>query len=133
MTQKNLEQIIPLRNEIRQLKREIGGASVIHDVVQGSDKDFPYLEHYEVVQGCDDDTLLAKERVKYLVDKHNKLVRFIHDVEDSQMRQILRLRYIKGYKWQKIAFAIDRTDEGTPRKRTESFLKNSENSEKPML
>lgn len=36
----------------------------------------------------------------------NRLNRYIDSVEDSQMRQILTLRYIKQYSWYKIANEI---------------------------
>jgi len=36
----------------------------------------------------------------------NRLTRYINGIEDSQIRQILSLRYINGLSWQKIAFTI---------------------------
>ena len=53
----------------------------------------------------------------------NRLERFIQSVEDSQMRTILTLRYIKGLSWQRIAYAIGEYDEQYPRRKHNSFLK----------
>jgi len=36
----------------------------------------------------------------------NRLTRYINSVEDSQIRQILSLRYINGLSWVQIAFAL---------------------------
>ncbi len=36
----------------------------------------------------------------------SRLTRYINSVEDSQIRQILSLRYINGLPWQQIAFTI---------------------------
>ena len=52
----------------------------------------------------------------------NRLNRFIASVEDSQMRQILTLRYINHMTWQKIAFEIEETDESYPRRKHNAFL-----------
>ena len=52
----------------------------------------------------------------------NRLNRFIASVEDSQMRQILTLRYINRMTWQKIAFEIGEYDEQYPRRKHDKFL-----------
>lgn len=54
----------------------------------------------------------------------NKLNQYIQNVHDSEMRQILTLRYINGLSWQQIAFRIGYQDESVPRKRHNRFLKN---------
>jgi hypothetical protein len=66
----------------------------------------------------------------------NRLTRYINCVEDSQMRQILSLRYIHGLSWQKIAFTIGEHDEQYPRRKHNSFLskqKLDENDERSVL
>ena len=52
----------------------------------------------------------------------NRLNRYIATVEDSQMRQILTLRYINRMSWQQIAFAIGEHDEQYPRRKHNKFL-----------
>jgi len=53
----------------------------------------------------------------------NRLTRYISDIEDSQIRQILSLRYINGLSWQRIAFLIGEHDEQYPRRKHNAFLK----------
>ncbi len=48
-------------------------------------------------------------------------MRFLGEVEDSQMRQILNLRYLEGMSWQRVAFAIGEYDEQYPRKKCRRF------------
>ena len=52
--------------------------------------------------------------------------RFIQSVEDSQMRIILTLRYVQGFSWQKIAYAIGEHDEQYPRRKHNAFLEKYE-------
>ena len=47
-------------------------------------------------------------------------------VEDSQMRIILTLRYVQGFSWQKIAYAIGEHDEQYPRRKHNAFLEKYE-------
>lgn len=61
--------------------------------------------------------------------EYNRLIRFINSVEDSQMRQILTLRYVNGMTWQRIATEIGETDESYPRRKHNKFLKLAENAE----
>ena len=61
--------------------------------------------------------------------EYNRLIRFISSVEDSQMRQILTLRYLNGLTWQRIATEIGETDESYPRRKHNKFLKLAENAE----
>ena len=46
---------------------------------------------------------------------------FLGEVPDSQMRQILNLRYLEGMSWQRVAFAIGEYDEQYPRKKCRRF------------
>ena len=51
----------------------------------------------------------------------NRLEKFIQTVEDSEMRTILALRYIRCT-WQKVAYAIGEHDEQYARKKHNAFL-----------
>ena len=42
---------------------------------------------------------------RYMIE-YNRLLRYISSVEDSQMRQILTLRYLNGATWRRIAMEI---------------------------
>ena len=51
-----------------------------------------------------------------------RLEKYIAGIPDSQMRQIMRMRYIDHKTWQQIAFAIGEWDEQNPRKKHAKFL-----------
>ena len=54
---------------------------------------------------------------------------FLGEVEDSQMRQIMTLRYVYGYTWQRVAFEIGETDEQYPRRKHNRYLALDDNDE----
>ena len=62
------------------------------------------------------------DKLYQLYREYVRLNRCIANVKDSQMRVILALRYIKGFTWQKIAYAIGEHDEQYPRRKHNSFL-----------
>ncbi len=47
---------------------------------------------------------------------------FIESIEDSELRRIMRLRYLDGLTWQKVAYAIGEHDEQYPRRKHDRFL-----------
>lgn len=48
---------------------------------------------------------------------------WINAIEDSETRQIMEMRYIRGWTWQRIATAIKYSDEATPRKKAERYMR----------
>ena len=53
----------------------------------------------------------------------NRLHRYIASIEDSQMRQIMTLRYVYGYTWQRVAMDIGGGNTGdSVRKAHDRFL-----------
>lgn len=52
-----------------------------------------------------------------------KLQKFISEVESSEQRTVLYLRYVKCSSWQSIANALGEYDEQLPRKRHRRFLR----------
>ena len=62
-----------------------------------------------------------------------RLSRFIAQIGDSLTRQIFTLRYVRGYSWQKIAFAIGEHDESYARHKHTAYLKLAENSDSPAV
>lgn len=49
--------------------------------------------------------ILTDKQYKVLMER-NKLEQYIASVDDSYMRQILTLRFVDGYSWQKVAIEI---------------------------
>ncbi len=75
---------------------------------------------------CQDEiTSLLKEQLQSHLLSARKIESYIANVSDSQIRLILMLRYIKGYSWLKVAFAIGKYDEQYPRKKIAKFLNNT--------
>ena len=60
----------------------------------------------------------------------NRINQFINSIDDSELRLIISLRHINCLSWQEIAFHIGYTDESTPRKRYERFMRKEELKEK---
>lgn len=148
MTKKELSQLATLNREVAMYDKQIErlqtqiNAERTSDTVHGSSPAFPFVLHSISLNGISDNAhtrklqaklsiaicqaMLARERC---VDEYNRLNGFIASIDDSQMRQILSLRYINGLSWQQIAFSIGHHDEQYPRRKHDNFLKNYENDE----
>ena len=127
MTRKELSQLYYLKKEIKEQQRRLDELETaatactakITGVPSGrgiSDKIGNYAAQIADLKG------LLDLNLKKCFYELNRLDRFIQNVEDSQMRIILTLRYIQGLTWQKIAFAIGEHDEQYPRRKHNSFL-----------
>ena len=56
MNKKDLEQVVALKNEIKDLERRLQNnniSSTVADSVKGSSTNFPYIECHRVIQGVD--------------------------------------------------------------------------------
>lgn len=101
MTKERIEQYISLQREISMLddqiyEAECSGEFVV-DSVRGSSPEIPYAMHNVVIKGY------ATRHVPKLHKRKAKLEaecaaveKYIEDVEDSIMRQLLTRRYIEG-------------------------------------
>jgi len=109
----------------RQQKREY-----VQDVVSGSEQEFPYRPQKVHIQGYATQTpqLLQRSirRVQHKIDRLytdlDEVDRFIASVQDSQMRQMITLRYVEGSTWPKIAHEIGENDESFPRQKVRNYL-----------
>lgn len=131
MTKKELSQLYYLKKEIKAQQKRIkeleavatSCASNINGLPSGegiSDKIGNYASQIADLKS------LLDLNLKKCFYELNRLNRYIQSVEDSQMRMILTLRYVRGLTWQKIAFEIGEHDEQYPRRKHNAFLKNSE-------
>ena len=105
------------------------------DIVQGSDREFPYIKHNMKVETgeCDHTRDMLKKELGLLKSEYHALNEFINNIADSEIRRIFRYRYIEGWTFQKIAFKVGNGDESGIRKKHNKFLKLSEFSENYML
>ena len=141
MTQERLEALRSLRRQAQQLQEQLRNLPAIQDSVRGSMIEYPYIERRVVVSGVDE--LQGKRLRKQLQTKLEKIQEeieamelWLNEVDDAQMRMILRLRYRNGLSWQKVAVAMGHYDVQYPRRKCKKFmdqLKNDENDEFPMI
>ena len=137
MTAERLKQYKSLKAEIEELAEQIQMLES-SDIVQGSDREFPYIKHNMKVETaeCDRTRELLRKELQLLKTEYRKLNEFINNIADSEIRRIFRYRYIEGWTFQKIAFRMNETDESYPRRKHNKYLKNikvAENAENHML
>lgn len=140
--QHELQQLFHLRREIDILKEELANEEpkMTHDKVKGSSTDFPYTLKNITITGLDVSEYNKRlqrirkrlqNRIEELSELVERLTNYIDSVEDSEMRQILVLRYIKGLKWYQIPEQLGVEGDGsTQRKKHDRFLSVSPNSRK---
>lgn len=68
-------------------------------------------------------TELIAQNMKRCVAELLRMQHFINGINDSEMRIIIRERYIKGRSWLSIAFLLGYHDEQVPRRKHDRFLK----------
>ena len=124
-----LKQIKSLRNEIKGIEAVLNDLShnTVSDVVSGSSDEFPYQPRHFSVSGVDIHKLNRTQQ--NLIQKKQQLEkavqeaeRMLENVEDAEIRNILRLRYELGLTWNEVAIKCDST-EAAVRMRAERFLK----------
>lgn len=148
-----LSQLSDLKREIHLLEQQVADLKEqlytpdkqsLSDTAKRSQTEYPYCTRTVIIVGNTEEIADAKARIRktiaetvthiwnlraQCVAEVKRLTEWIDQVEDSQMRQILRLRYIKKKSFQQIAFAIDEYDESYPRRKLKAFLKHAENAE----
>lgn len=138
---KQLKSISHIKREIEILKEQIESTDVnmTSDKVKGSSIDFPYTLQSITITGIDITGYNQKlERLKKrlqirlneLADLVEEIDEYISGIKDSEMRQILTLRYINNLTWQQVALRLGYADESVPRKKCDRFLKMTDKSEK---
>ena len=130
MTARELKNLYYLKKEIKEQQRRLAEleaaatncSSEITGLPSGkgiSDKVEKYAAKIAALK-----TLLEQNLEKNLCEL-NRLEKFIQTVEDSEIRTILALRYIRCLTWQKIAYMIGESDEQYPRRKHNAFLRNN--------
>lgn len=116
MTRKRLDQYLALKREVSFLEGEIDrlrsrSGEMVTDVVSGSSSSYPYIQRTFVISGqsVKDLELLSRkaqrlqERKERVLKEAEAIDSFIDQVDDSQMRQILYMKYLNGMSWGRIA------------------------------
>lgn len=110
---KKLEQYRMLANEVVNLEKQIVALTTKRitsfDKVQTTDKDHPYITHSSDVIGftANSDEIkevvaIYQQRKKEALNKLIEVERFIGSIEDSEIRTIIELKYVKGIQWRDI-------------------------------
>lgn len=133
MNKKDLEQVVALKNEIKDLERRLQNnniSSTVADSVKGSSTNFPYIECHRVIQGVDYKKQIRDRKYRKLLkskrDKINKLlVQIEYDlnyIEDSEIRQIIRFKYFDDYSWIQIMHKMNYKSEEKARIKLKRFF-----------
>lgn len=111
-----LEQFRYLKNEINMLENRIidlrnRNESFVSDTVTGSSKDRPFQQHTIIITGYGNPNMekISELEIKYikrqeqLCEELQKIENFIDRLQNSELRQIIELRYVKGFSWNAVA------------------------------
>lgn len=128
--EEKLKQLRHLQKEIDLLKERLHKLEnmVIADVVVGSWPNFPYIEQRQLIKGVPHVDMekvkrRLKQRIAQLVKLQDELLEWINRIDDSEIRQILMLRYMEGLSWQAVARKLGTIGDGsTERKKVNRFL-----------
>lgn len=127
MTKKELSQLYYLNREIEEQQRRLEEleslATSCTSTITGmpkspgvTDRLAKYAAEIADLRG------LIDLNIKKCFYELNRINRYINTLEDSQMRQILSLRYINGLTWQQVACSIGEYDESYVRRKHNKFL-----------
>lgn len=140
---KEIGQITPERlGQLRALNREIEQQQkLLHqlqDICQGKPmrlEGLPCLSPEQARQQYLPQLRELEGRIRQNLDQCLRelawLEQTIAQVGDSQMRQVLSLRYISGLTWRQVAFRMGGFDEQVPRKLHKQFFQLQQEKEKP--
>ena len=131
----DLEQMSSLHKEIEDLQERLDKLNKplkqVIDSVQGSSTSYPYIKHNCVIEGVEYPKQgsqkrklrkLINENKRELDKRINNLEYELKKVKDSEVRQIIRLRYEDNLNWIQIMFKMDYKSESTARTKLDRFL-----------
>lgn len=139
MDKKILSQISSIRKEIEELRKKIDKinnipAKIVVDSVKGSSESYPYIQHNCVIEGLDNKKMIANKKIrnkykKQIKNKEFKLMKLIinleyelNNIEDSEIRRIIRYKYEDDLNWIQIMFKMNYNEESVARKKLERYL-----------
>lgn len=102
MTKRELSQLYYLKREIElETKR-------LRKLQQGDLNGLSYKKEQdpETDAQIEDCKMIIDAKRREAAAKYNRLCRFIKDIDDSMMRQIISLRYLDGCNWTQVAMRI---------------------------
>lgn len=123
------EEVIDLNKRIEKLEKEPD--NIIQDSVKCSSEFFPYIQHSVLIEGID----MRKQRnikklkriLKNKQDKVQKLINNLeyelNNIEDSEIRRIIRYKYEDGRTWINVMHKMNYESENKARMKLDRFLK----------
>ena len=125
MTTEQLNQYRAICAEISDIRQQLEN-SYAGDTVQSGSK-HPYSVHSVRIEGYKPDrhTTALLSRLNVLERTRSEIETFVDNINDSEIRQIVQLRYIRGRKkrsWQYIAMKLGYCAEHTPKRKLKKFL-----------
>ena len=125
MTTEQLNQYRAICAEISDIRQQLEN-SYAGDTVQSGSK-HPYSVHSVRIEGYKPDrhTTALLSRLNVLEHSRAEIEAFVDNINDSEIRQIVQLRYIRGKKkrsWQYIAMKLGYCAEHTPKRKLKKFL-----------
>lgn len=112
MTVQKLKQYKYLKDEIKDIEDEIKDLKnqETTDVVKSSNSNFPYTQHSVKINGYDSfalNLIKIKQQKKIELEQLKlEIEQFIDGIQESQIRRIIHLKYIKGHTWIKVAMIL---------------------------
>lgn len=141
MNRKFLSQIEDLNREVEDIKKRLEKIvqkpdKIVIDSVSGSSPTFPYIKHSCVVEGIDTSKDRNMNKYKKILEKkkdklQKKIIQLEYElyyIEDSDLRKIIRHKYIDGMNWVQIMFEMRYDSESKARMKLKRFLEQEEKS-----
>lgn len=133
ISKKELKQIESIRKEIKYFenklkKLEEKPIKIVLDSVQSSSVEFPYTRHTAKIEGFENPRNLKKYKKIIRTRKYELEKALIHleyelnNIQDSELRRIIRYKYKDDFSWVKIMHLMEYESESTARMKLERFL-----------
>lgn len=117
MKKEDLEQILSLKGEVKDLTRRLSNKKekIITDSVKGSSASFPYTQHNCIIEGIDYKKEIRDKKYRRMIkqkqrniDKKIKEAEYnLNYVKDSDIRKIIRHIYFDGRDYNQTAHLMN--------------------------
>jgi hypothetical protein len=107
-----LKEIKLLESRIIEMRQE--ETEIVSDTVRGSSSSFPYTQYTVKITGLN---VKKREKINRVIERliirktalyHDleEVEQFVDEIQDSRVRQIIELRYIKGMSWNAVSTKV---------------------------
>lgn len=125
VTKNELEAYVHTKREVRLLSKELAESDFeVADTTTGSSAEYPYVERTYMIRGIDERRIeRLQRRLKRKETICERVEDYIDAIDDSEMYNLLKLRFLKGFCWMQVVrnTDFDLTPDGA-RKKVERFL-----------